>query len=120
MIARALYLAAQWGHARPKRHKSSAQRTSLHLAALDGFFQLGDTARVLSLGPRNIDEVEALEAQGWHVEAADLFPTHPRIRRADMERLPWSSNRFDLVWASHVFEHAHSQRRAAREIARVA
>src|SRR3990167_7972395 len=83
VIARALYLAAQWGHARPKRHKSSAQRTSLHLAALDGFFQLGATARVLSLGPRNIDEVEALEAQGWRVEAADLFPTHPSIPPPD-------------------------------------
>ena len=121
MIARSAYLWAQYRHARPKASKSSAIRTRAHLdavgPALTSVVPAGSD--VLSIGPRNIDEVQALDAKGWTVSAVDLFPTHPRIHRGDMERLPYPDDRFGLAWVSHVFEHAYSQRRAAREIVRV-
>ena len=74
---------------------------------------------MLSIGPRNVDELDALTAAGWSVTGVDLFPTHPRIKRGDMERLPFGDGAFDAIYAAHVLEHAYRLNRAASEIARV-
>lgn len=121
MIGRALYLADQFAHSWPKRDKDASARLVPAVETIER--QIGRLlwpARVLSVGPRNLIEVELLEAAGWgEVDAVDLFPTSPRIRRGDMHRLPCPSNDYGLVFASHVLEHARDLHQATREIARV-
>ena len=114
-----LYWVQQWRHARAKRHKSSAFRVRPALEVIRGGLPwcIGFTA--LDIGPRNMEEVRLLETVFAHVDAVDLFPTAPRIHRGRMERLPFPDKRYDLVFLSHVFEHAYDPRRAVSEIRRV-
>ena len=120
MIARVSYLAAQYLHARAKRGKFPDFRViPATTFILTHAPELARRARVLDVGPRSVREVELLEAQGWQVDAFDLFPTDPRIRRADMARLPVAPASYDLAFLSHALEHAQDLRAAADEIGRV-
>ena len=121
MIDGLLYRIEQFLHTAPKAGKDASFRIAPAIAKIRELApSLGAGTRVLSVGPRNMIEVDLLAAQGWHVEAVDLFPTDRRIRRGDIHRLPYGSSRFDLVFASHVVEHAHTPHRAIRELIRVA
>lgn len=82
--------------------------------------ELGPASDVLSLGPRNDIEIRILEETGLgRVTGLDLWPSSPRIRRGDMHRLPFADASFDLVFASHVFEHAFDFPQVAAECRRV-
>jgi SAM-dependent methyltransferase len=54
--------------------------------------------------------------------AADLrpgsYPDVPGIRQADLTRLPWEDDYFDLVLCNHVLEHVPDDRRAMQELYR--
>ena len=120
MIARLVYLAAQHLHARAKRGKLPDFRViPATTFILTHAPELARRARVLDVGPRSVREVDLLEAEGWQVDAFDLFPTDPRIRRADMARLPVAPASYDLAFLSHALEHAQDLRAAADEIGRV-
>ena len=114
-----LYLWRQWRHAHPKRNKSAFRVAPAILVIRADCPWLGRGARVLDLGPRTVQEVHTLEGAGWHVDALDLFPTSKRIRRGDMHHLPYPDDHFDLVFASHVFEHAYDFAQVAAEVGRV-
>lgn len=51
--------------------------------------------------------------------SADLHPTHPEVRRIDVQEIPFESGRFDVVIANHVLEHVDDLGVATAEIARV-
>ena len=113
----ALYRFHQWRHGYAKRRKI-APRIEESVAIINKHFAPRVGVHVLSVGPRNLHEVIALERFG-EVDAIDLFPTHPRIRRGDIHALPADTGSADLVSASHVVEHSRDLAQAAREIARV-
>jgi SAM-dependent methyltransferase len=117
----ARYLWDQWGHTRGKRRKDPAFRVAPSLEQIRRLCpDLGPSHRVLDLGPRNWKEVAMVRAAGLGaVEALDLFPHDPRIRRGDMHRMPFADGEFDLVFATHVLEHAYEPRRALAEVTRV-
>ena len=119
-LAKVRYLWAQWRHTRAKATKNPAFRIGPAIELMKWSCPwLGPGSRVLDVGPRNLFEVELLEAAGWTVEALDLFPTSPRIRRGDMHRLPYAADSFEAAFCSHVLEHAFDLRAACREITRV-
>lgn len=117
----AAYLLAQVRQTRAKRGKDASFRLKPFAALVrEHCPELGPGAAVLSLGPRNEIEIGILEAAGLgRVTGLDLWPASPRIRRGDMHRLPFAGGEFDLIFASHVFEHAFDFPRVAAECIRV-
>jgi SAM-dependent methyltransferase len=81
---------------------------------------LGPASHVLSLGPRNEVELRILEELGLgRATGLDLWPASRRIRRGDMHAMPFADGAFDLVFASHVLEHAYDFGAVAAECLRV-
>ena len=117
----ARYRWAQIRQTRAKRAKDASFRLRPFAALVRQFCpELGPASEVLSLGPRNDIEIRILEEAGLgRVTGLDLWPSSPRIRRGDMHRLPFAERSFDLVFASHVFEHAFDFPRVAAECLRV-
>lgn len=118
------YRWAQWRHSFGKRKKDARFRaepfTRLIQARVPELAAPGSPAPILSLGTRNGSELDAMrEAGWWNVVGFDLFPNDPRILRGDLHRLPFPDGTFVLVYASHVFEHAHTPTLAIQEAWRV-
>lgn len=120
-VSYAVYLLAQVRQTRAKRHKDASFRLRPFAALVRECCPgLGAGSAVLSLGPRNEIELRILEEAGLgRITGLDLWPSSPRIRRGDMHRLPFGDQAFDLVFASHVFEHAYDFPRVAAECRRV-
>lgn len=119
MINTLAYRWHQYRHTRGKRDKDPSFRVLPAICAILEAVPVLARAAVLTIGPRNLHEVGLLDAAFAHVDALDLFPTHPAIRRGDMHRLPYANGQFGLVFTSHCLEHARDLRRATDEIARV-
>ena len=117
----ARYRWAQIRQTRAKRHKDASFRLRPFAALVRQHCpELGPGSEVLSLGPRNEIELDILEATGLgRVTGLDLWPASRRIRRGDMHAMPFADASFDLVFASHVFEHAWDFARVAAECRRV-
>jgi SAM-dependent methyltransferase len=116
------YLTVQRRQTRAKRAKNASFRL-VPFARLvrEHCPDLEPSAPVLSIGPRNEVELDALERDGGftNVTAIDVWSGSPRIRRADMHALPFADASFSLIFASHVFEHAWDFARVASECIRV-
>jgi SAM-dependent methyltransferase len=119
--AYARYRLAQIRQTRAKRHKDASFRLRPFAALVrERCPELGPGSQVLSLGPRNEVELGILEELGLgQVAGLDLWPASQRIRRGDMHRMPFPDGAFDLVFASHVFEHAYDFGLVAGEVLRV-
>ena len=117
----ARYRWAQVRQTRAKRHKDASFRLRPFAALVRAHCpELGPASEVLSLGPRNDIELGILEAAGLgRVTGLDLWPSSARVHRGDMHRMPFADRRFDLLFASHVFEHAFDFPRVAAECLRV-
>ena len=82
--------------------------------------ELGTDAAILCIGARNEVELEVFGRAGFrNVTAIDLWSDSPRIRVCDMHALRFPARSFDLVFASHAFEHAWDFPKVAAECARV-
>lgn len=119
--AYARYRLAQIKQTRAKRHKDASFRLRPFAALVrERCPDLGPASHVLSLGPRNEVELRILEELGLgQVTGLDLWPSSRRIRRGDMHAMPFPDGAFDLVFASHVFEHAYDFDTVAAECLRV-
>jgi ubiquinone/menaquinone biosynthesis C-methylase UbiE len=53
-----------------------------------------------------------------NVTGVDLWPTDSRIVKGDMHDLPFPDDQFDLVFASHVFEHSYDFTKVANQVER--
>jgi SAM-dependent methyltransferase len=81
---------------------------------------LSPNSSILCIGPRNETEVNVFEERGFqNVTAIDLWSSSPRIMSQDMHQLQFKDDSFDLIFASHVLEHAYDFERVARECTRV-
>jgi SAM-dependent methyltransferase len=115
------YLAAQRRQSRAKRAKDASFRLEPFVSLVARQCgDLGADARVLCIGARNEVELEIFARHGFrHVTAIDLWSASPRILVGDMHRMVFADAAFDLVFASHVFEHAWDFSRVAAECLRV-
>lgn len=115
------YLRAQRRQSRAKRGKDASFRLEPFAALIARQCpDLGADAEVLCIGARNEVEIEILARHGFpRVTAIDLWSRSPRIRVGDMHRMTFPDRSFDLIFASHVFEHAWDFARVAAECLRV-
>ena len=115
------YRRAQIRQSRAKRHKDASFRLEPFVGLIvERCPDLGPQARILCLGARNEVEVRIFERHGFaRVTAVDLWSSSPRVRAMDMHALGFPDASFDLVFASHVFEHAFDFDRVVSECVRV-
>jgi SAM-dependent methyltransferase len=119
-IQRKVYLWAQKRQSWAKREKDPTFRTTRHLAMVRPYLLHRWPVGVLCLGPRNGIELEHLREAGCRVvRGLDLFSTQPDIEVGDMHAMPFLDDSFEMVWASHVLEHALDPRKVCAEITRV-
>ena len=115
-----LYLWNQWRQGHAKRAKDASFRIDVYIRELKHRHPYLYGGQILSLGPRNAIELDALaKAFDREVVGLDLFSLDPRIQVGDMHRMPFVENQFALVFASHVLEHARKPSVVMAEIARV-
>jgi SAM-dependent methyltransferase len=117
----AQYLWAQVRQTRAKRHKDARFRLIPFVRVVKTYCSdLRPDASVLAIGPRNEIELDVLAEGGFtNVIGIDLYSRSSRVRRMDMHWLKFPDRSFDLVFASHVFEHAWDFGSVAREVMRV-
>ena len=115
------YRWAQIRQTRAKRDKDASFRLRPFAELVRRIcMNLTATSSVLSIGPRNDIELTILEEKGLgRVTALDLWSGSPRIRRGDMHWMAFPDDAFDLIFASHVFEHAYDFSKVAAECIRV-
>jgi SAM-dependent methyltransferase len=124
-LYRRFYLWAQRRQTLAKRHKDPSFRTLRHLEMVRPYVarfypEIQWPEPVLCLGPRNGIELTRLrEAGAKDVIGLDLISSSPEILVGDMHAMPFEADRFGMVWASHVLEHALEPRKVFTEIARV-
>lgn len=116
----ARYRRAQVRQSKAKRHKDASFRLEPFVQVIRDYCpDLGPDARILCIGARNEVEVDIFAQHGWRrVTAIDLWSSSPRIAVMDMHALRFPNASFDLIFASHVFEHAWDFDRVARECVR--
>jgi SAM-dependent methyltransferase len=115
-----LYLWNQWRQGHAKRAKDASFRLDVYIAELKRWMGDLPAGEILSLGPRNAIELDALaQAFDRKVVGLDLFSLDHRIKVGDMHQMPFEKNQFALVFASHVLEHARKPAMVMAEIARV-
>lgn len=117
----ARYRRAQIRQSKAKRHKDASFRLEPFVQVIRAKCPgLGGSSRILCIGARNEVEIRIFERHGFqNVTAIDLWSQSPRIRVMDMHALEFPDASFDLVFASHVFEHAWDFDRVAGECMRV-
>jgi SAM-dependent methyltransferase len=76
---------------------------------------------ILCIGCRNKAELDYFQAKGaQHVVGIDLFSQSQDILIMDMHHMTFPDNAFDIIYASHSLEHAHTPSQVVTEIVRVA
>lgn len=75
--------------------------------------------RVLEIAPQTIMQNVLSDRFGLTYTGIDLLEDRPVDAWADLTRLPFADDAFDLVICSHVLEHVPDDRAAMRELARV-
>jgi SAM-dependent methyltransferase len=78
----------------------------------------GDPRRVLHMAPSECVERRFRRLRHVEYTSADLFPKPGQVR-ADITKLPFGDDSFDIVWCSHVLEHVVDDRSGMRELLRV-
>lgn len=77
---------------------------------------------VLCVGARYGVEMLAMREMGFSpmkVVGVDLYPRAGDVLRADMHRLPFMDDSFDVIYSHHTLDHSLEPRRALAEMARV-
>ena len=119
-VAYRRYVWAQIRQSRAKRRKDASFRIEPFVRVIKSYCpDLTPGASILCIGARNEIEVSILEREGFSgVTAIDLWSSSSKIRKMDMHALRFREDSFDLIFASHVFEHAYDFPRVAHECAR--
>ena len=115
------YVEQQIWKTRGKLFTNSRSRLDIYVdLVLEHCTNLSSNPKVLSIGPRNHFELDSMSDRGLsNVTGVDLWPTDSRIVKGDMHDLPFEDSQFDLVFASHVFEHSYDFSKVAQQVARV-
>lgn len=115
------YLRAQIRQSRAKRHKDASFRLVPFVELIrQRCTDLTANSPILCVGARNEVELDIFARNGFrNVTATDLWSASPRIVACDMHALIFPDASFDLIFASHVFEHSWDFARVAAECVRV-
>jgi SAM-dependent methyltransferase len=115
------YVEQQIWKTRGKQFTNSRSRLDIYVdLVLEHCTALPANPKVLSIGPRNHFELDSMKESGLtNVTGVDLWPTDPRIVKGDMHDLPFDDDHFDLIFASHVFEHSYDFAKVAKQCVRV-
>lgn len=115
------YVEQQIWKTRGKRFTNSRSRLDIYVdLVLEHCADLPPDPKVLSIGPRNHFELDSMRERSFtNVTGVDLWPTDSRIVKGDMHDLPFNDSQFDLLFASHVFEHSYDFAKVAKQCVRV-
>lgn len=92
------------------------------LTVIDPIYQTAPKARVLSIGPRNENELLHLVAYGFdlkNIEAIDLVSNSPLVRIMDMHDLKYPDASFDVVISGWTLPYSKNPKQALAEKMRV-
>jgi SAM-dependent methyltransferase len=110
-----------------KRHmqnilESHVVRLLRPLSIIDPVYDRAASLKVLSVGPRNENEVFHLIAHGFrpqNIEAIDVVSNSPLVRVADMHDIPFPDSSFDVVVSGWTLPYSRNAKLAIREKVRV-
>lgn len=110
-----------------KRHmenilESHVVRLLRPLSIIDPVYDQVSSLKVLSVGPRNENEVFHLIAHGFrpeNIEAIDVVSNSPLVRVADMHAIPFPDSSFDVVVSGWTLPYSRNSKLAIREKVRV-
>ncbi len=92
------------------------------LSILDPIYEAAGEAKVLSIGPRNENELLHLMAYGFglkNIEAIDLVSNSPLVKIMDMHELEYPDASFDVVISGWTLLYSKNPKRALSEKMRV-
>lgn len=92
------------------------------LSVIDPIYQSAPEARVLSIGPRNENELLHLAAYGFdlgNIEAIDLVSNSPLVTIMDMHDLRYPNDCFDVVISGWTLPYSKDPQKALAEKMRV-
>jgi len=92
------------------------------LSVIDPIYERASDAKVLSIGPRNENELLHLAAYGFDlnkIDAIDLVSNSPNIRIMDMHHLEFADDSYDVVISGWTLPYSREPRRALAEKMRV-
>ena len=117
------YLEVQYQRSKSKLKQKSAlelKRKEFLVGILSSKIDLKNIKTALILGCRDSHELNLLEKFGVQKTiGVDLFSTDSRVRVMDMQELNFDENSFDLIYASHVLEHAFDYHKVLDRISNV-
>jgi SAM-dependent methyltransferase len=92
------------------------------LASISPVFEIPNKLKVLSIGPRTEMEILHLLGIGFledNIYSIDLIKSSPYITLADMHKIPFNENIFDVVISSWVINYSNNPKLVLSEMARV-
>ncbi|MBT5265011.1 MAG: class I SAM-dependent methyltransferase [Rhodospirillaceae bacterium] len=92
------------------------------LSVIDPVYDRAGDLSLLSVGPRNENELFHLLALGFNIEnisAIDLISNSPLVQVADMHDMPFDDNRFDVAVSGWTLPYSKDPKRALEEHVRV-
>lgn len=92
------------------------------LSVIDPIYETASRARVLSIGPRNENELFHLAAYGFdlrNIEAIDLVSNSPLVTIMDMHDLRYPNDSFDVVISGWTLPYSKDPKKALAEKMRV-
>lgn len=92
------------------------------LSVIDPIYETASEARVLSIGPRNENELFHLAAYGFdlrNIEAVDLVSNSPLVTVMDMHDLQYPNDSFDVVISGWTLPYSTDPKKALTEKMRV-
>lgn len=92
------------------------------LSIIDPVYENAAKLKVLSIGPRNENELFHLYAHGFHhenIRSIDVVSNSPLIEVADMHDIPAADNSFDVVISGWTLPYSQQSKKAIAEKVRV-
>ena len=109
-------------HQMEKFLESHVVRLIRPLSILDPVYDKASALQLLSVGPRNENEIYHLIAHGFRLEnitAIDLVSNGPLVQIADMHDLPFDDGAFDIAVSGWTLPYSRNPKRALAEHVRV-
>jgi SAM-dependent methyltransferase len=92
------------------------------LSIIDPVFESASELKVLSIGPRNENEILHLVGHGFqlsNIDAVDLISNSPLVKIADMHDLPFEDDQYDVVVSGWTLPYSRNPKQALAEKIRV-